>query len=142
MKPKELNNVIMKTAKEWLNKEIATGELVKISISAGGFRILYEDLAFILEAFANQKPIDELEYNFRTGIANELSRQELIDRLCDYNEQNKLLRQELLDCDTYHPKVDWEKFEYEFYGFMAYRRDNNIETTDQDIVKWVKSKLK
>jgi hypothetical protein len=44
--------------------------------------------------------------------------------------------------DTYHPKVDWEKFEYEFYGFMAYRRDNNIETSDQDIVKWVKSKLK
>jgi hypothetical protein len=43
---------------------------------------------------------------------------------------------------TLRPVVDWEKFEYEFYGFMAYRRDNNIETSDQDIVKWVKSKLK
>jgi hypothetical protein len=125
MKPKELNNDLLKQFEQERGTNLSVHDYMLWLEEKLNSPSLPTDEEIVDEAYENGKSFpDKLKYNFDD------------DQAWAFITGAKWLR------NTYHPKVDWEKFEYEFYGFMAYRRDNNIETSDQDIVKWVKSKLK
>jgi hypothetical protein len=51
----------------------------------------------VIEEIADQPAFIKDEEHFRHALAEEMTRTELIDRVCEYNTQNKLLREELME---------------------------------------------
>ena len=72
---------------------------------------------------------------FRENIAEELSKQELIDRLCKLNETNHNLQKRYDKIK----EVDWDKLYSEFFNLYLHK---GIGHKEASIFEWFKSKLK